>query len=48
MVVGSASQGPVEIAVSFGNRQVIDAGMATLHQAALHELPVFVALGTRH
>src|SRR5260370_33273647 len=36
---------PMELALARGDRQVVDRGEATTHQAALVELPVLVAVG---
>src|SRR6185437_12252650 len=44
MVVRASPLGPTELAVGFGNRQVVDAGDAQAHQAVLVELPVLVAV----
>src|SRR5690606_20547875 len=45
MIVGPAALRPAEQALLFRNRQVVDAGMARAHQAALVERPVLVAVG---
>src|SRR5918993_5835652 len=45
MVVGSAAERPVVLAVGLGDRMFVDAGDAPLHQAAGIELPVLVAVG---
>src|SRR4051812_46565198 len=36
--------GPEELAIGFENRNIVDAGFAALHQAALIVLPKFVAV----
>src|SRR5579862_5051594 len=36
---------PMEAAIFFGNRNVVDAGLAPAHQAVLVELPLLVAVG---
>lgn len=47
MIVGAASKRPVEFAFRFFDRQVVDAGVANLHQAVGIKLPVFVAVGAK-
>jgi hypothetical protein len=36
----------VKAAVFFGNRDIVDAGLAAAHQAVLVKFPLFVAVGT--
>src|SRR6202165_6193757 len=36
---------PAKAAVAFGNRNVVDAGLAAAHQAMLIEFPLLVAAG---
>ena len=36
--------GPEKLAIGFENRNIVDAGLAASHQAALVELPQFVAI----
>src|ERR1700729_3843759 len=38
-------RGPMEAAVLFGNRDVVDAGLAPAHQAVPVELPLLIAIG---
>ena len=45
MVIRTAPQGPVVLALSFLDRQVINAGQTTAHETILGELPVFIAIG---
>ena len=46
MIVGARRGAvPVELALRFGDREVVDAGMAQPHQAVGVELPVLVAIG---
>src|ERR1700676_2189514 len=40
-----AGRGPVEAAVFFRNRNIVDAGFAPAHQAVFVELPLLVAVG---
>src|SRR6185312_2909227 len=40
-----ARRWPVKAAVLFGNRDIVDAGFASAHQAVLVELPLLVAVG---
>src|SRR2546423_12543814 len=44
MVIGPATEGPVELALVRANRQIIDAGDAQAHQAVLVEFPILVAI----
>src|SRR5713226_5347937 len=44
MLVGTAPERPMIFALSFGNRQIVDAGDTQSHQAVLVEFPVFVAV----
>nr|KGS61218.1 hypothetical protein X990_5421 [Burkholderia pseudomallei MSHR4868] len=44
MIVGPAAERPVEQAVRFADRHVVDARMTMRHQAVLVELPVLVAI----
>ena len=39
MVGGARALGPVIFAVALGNRQIVDAGKASAHQAVLIEFP---------
>lgn len=43
MIVRAAPLRPVEQALAFGDRQVVDAGVARLHQSVLIKLPVLIA-----
>src|SRR5262245_4493045 len=45
MVVGAPAERPVVLAVGGRDRQVVDAGDAPPHEAAVVELPVLVAVG---
>src|SRR5258707_15444101 len=45
MIVGTAAEGPVELAVRFFDGQIVDAGVAMMHDAVLVEFPVFVSVG---
>src|SRR5215471_8547073 len=45
MVIRTAPQGPAVLALSFLDRQVIDAGQTSAHEPILGELPVFIAIG---
>ena len=45
MVIRAPAQRPVELALAFGDRHVVDGGMAHGHQAVLVELPILVAIG---
>src|SRR5215470_2452821 len=45
MVLRTAPEGPVVLALGFLDRQVIDTGQTTAHQTILGELPVFIAIG---
>src|SRR5262245_3617631 len=45
MVVGAPAEWPMECAFAHGDRQIIDARDATLHEAALVEFPVLGAVG---
>src|ERR1700730_14200710 len=45
MVLGTAAEGPVELAVRFFDGEVVDAGVAVVHDAFWVELPVFVSVG---
>jgi len=45
MVVGAGAEGPVEFSVGVGDGEVVDAGVAELHEAVGVELPVFVSVG---
>src|SRR5690349_7596969 len=46
MLVGPPAKRPVVLAVRLGDRQVVDAGNAMLHEPVVIELPVLVAVGT--
>ena len=39
-----AGSGPEELALAFGDRDVIDAGFPPTHQALIVELPEFIAV----
>src|ERR1700732_5223573 len=41
------SEQPVELAVFFLNREVVDAGVAYVHQSQLVKLPVLVSVGAK-
>ena len=45
MVLRTAPEGPVVLALGFLDRQVIDTGQTTAHQPIRGELPVFIAIG---
>src|SRR6187551_2542352 len=45
MVVGASAERPMEFALAVGDRQVVDARDAALHEAAIVELPILVAVG---
>src|SRR5258705_4185865 len=45
MIVGTAAEGPVELAVGFFDGEIVDAGVTVVHDAAFVELPVFVSVG---
>src|ERR1051326_278187 len=45
VVIGTATQWPVEFALALGDRKVVDAGDAASHQTMLVELPILVAVG---
>src|SRR5215831_1227156 len=45
MVIRTAPQGPAVLALSFLDRQIIDADQTTAHEPILGELPVFIAIG---
>ena len=47
MIVGATSQRPEELAFCRLDREIVDAGEATLHEALFVELPVFVAVGAK-
>ncbi len=46
MVVGASALGPAEEAIGFGDREVVDAGVAGLHEAVGVKFPIFVAVRT--
>ena len=45
MVVGAAAERPVELAVGFFDGEIVDAGVAMMHDAVLVEFPVLVSVG---
>src|SRR5260370_26673662 len=45
MIVGTAAEGPVELAVRFFDGQIVNAGVTVMHDAVFVELPVFVSVG---
>jgi len=45
MVVGTAPERPMELAVGLFDGQIVDAGIAMVHQSLIVELPVLVAVG---
>src|SRR5216683_3721098 len=45
MIVGTAAEGPVELALRLFDREIVDAGVAVMHDAVFVELPVFVSVG---
>src|SRR5882672_6977132 len=47
VVVGTAPQRPMIFALTFRNRQIVDAGDTQSHQAVLVEFPVFVAVAAK-
>src|SRR5580704_3978379 len=47
VIVGTAAERPVMLALGFLDRQIVDAGDAPPHQAVLIELPVFVAVAAK-
>jgi hypothetical protein len=46
MLVRTATLRPMEKAVAFADRQVVDAGVVFLHEAVFFEFPVFIAVRT--
>ena len=46
VIIGPASERPAVLSIRFLNRQVIDTGEASTHQAAFVKFPVFVSVGT--
>ena len=44
MIVRASTLRPAKQAVFFANKQIVDAGMAVLHQAIVRKFPVFVAV----
>ncbi len=44
MIVGAAAKRPVEFAIGFFDREIVDAGVAVVHDAIFVELPVFVSV----
>ena len=47
MIGRAGPKRPVVFPVALRNRQVVDAGIAELHQSLVIELPVLVAVGTK-
>ena len=47
MIVGAPSQRPMEFAIGFADREIVDACHALLHQPVFVELPVLVPVGTK-
>src|SRR6476659_11379431 len=47
MVIGASTEEPVIFALAIFDRQVVDAGDPTSHQAPFVELPIFVAITTK-
>ena len=45
VVVGAAAEGPVEFAIGFFDREVVDASVAVVHDAIWIEFPVLVSVG---
>ncbi len=45
VIIGSPAERPAVLPIGFGDRQVVDAGVAPAHEAALVEFPVLVAVG---
>ncbi len=45
MIVGTAAKRPEELAVGFLDREIVDGGVAMMHDAVLIELPVLVSVG---
>src|SRR5271154_6817873 len=45
MIVGAASEGPVVFALRLFDGEIVDAGVAMMHDAVFVELPVLVAIG---
>ncbi len=46
MFIGPAAKRPVELSISFGDRQVVDACDAAFHQTLFVKLPVLIPVGT--
>src|SRR6516162_2884920 len=44
MIVGTATERPMKLAIAFLDGEVVNAGDASLHQAMLIELPILVAV----
>lgn len=44
MIVGPAPERPEELPVGLGDRQIVDARMAVMHEAIVTEFPVLVAV----
>jgi hypothetical protein len=47
VIVRPATQRPEVLSISFGDRVLVDAGDASLHQSRCVELPVLVAVGAK-
>jgi len=45
VIIWPATQWPVELALAFLDRHIVDAGKAAVHQTICFKLPVFVAIG---
>ena len=46
MIIGPSAQGPVVLALGFADRQIVDAGMARIHQSLVIEFPVLISVGS--
>lgn len=47
MAARTGAERPEELAVVFGNRQVVDGSVADRHQAVFGKLPIFVSVGAK-
>src|SRR5277367_6720830 len=45
MVVGTAAERPMKLPLGFFDREIVDAGVAVMHDAVLVKLPVFISVG---
>src|SRR5271165_3835861 len=44
VIIGAATQGPMEATIGLADRHIVDAGETPTHQAVLIELPVLIAV----